>query len=195
MSARCTYPGCDIAEVKARGWCNAHYARYLKGVDMSKPVRRKGATDEERFWAKVDKSGDCWLWTGAIIGSGGYGVFRINGRNMVAHRVAYMWAHGPIPKGYEVDHTCFNRSCVKAAHLRLLTHQENGQNRAGANVNSKSGVRGVYWAQGQWLARACIGPVTHEIGRFDDIAEAEKAMVEWRRKNMPVSLRDRKKVA
>lgn len=157
---------------------------------MDPPIRKHNATDEERFWPKVDKSNDCWIWNGARIKSGGYGVFRINGRNMVAHRVSYIWAHGHIPKGYEVDHMCFNRSCVNPAHLRLLTHQENGQNRAGPNINSKSGVRGVYRAQGQWLARACVGPDTIEVGRFDDLAEAERAMKEWRRQHMPVSLRD-----
>src|SRR5690348_16395282 len=31
-------------------------------------------TTAERFWAKVDKSGDCWIWTGAVIRKrGGYG--------------------------------------------------------------------------------------------------------------------------
>lgn len=34
-------------------------------------------TAEERFWAKVDKSGECWLWTSAI-SPGGYGAFWLN---------------------------------------------------------------------------------------------------------------------
>lgn len=37
----------------------------------------------ERFWSHVDKSGDCWLWTGGKT-QYGYGQFGI-----VAHRVAY----------------------------------------------------------------------------------------------------------
>lgn len=86
----------------------------------------------------------------------------------------------------------FERGCVNPEHLRLLTHRENGQNRAGANLNSKSGVRGVYRAQGQWIARACLGPRTVEVGRFGDLGEAERAMTEWRRENMPASLRDRR---
>ena len=192
MTDTCKHPGCDRTEGKALGYCNAHYLRLTRGYNMDKPIRNTNATDEERFWAKVDKSGSCWLWTGARVSARGYGVFRLDGRNVVAHRVSYAWAYGPIPSGYEVDHMCFERGCVNPEHLRLLTHQENGQNRAGANTNSKTGIRGVYRAQGQWLARACVGPQTVEVGRFDDLAEAERAMTEWRREKMPVSLRDRK---
>lgn len=43
---------------------------------------------EERFWAKVDKSDGCWVWT-AGISSGGYGSFWLDGKNRRAHRVAY----------------------------------------------------------------------------------------------------------
>ena len=195
MGGLCKHPGCDIPKGRARGWCNAHYLRATRGYDMDKPVRKHGATDEERFWAKVDKSGECWAWTGARLNEKGYGVFRLAGRNVVAHRVSYMWARGEIPARYEVDHTCFNRSCVNPDHLRILTHQENGQNRSGANANSKSGVRGVYLANGQWLARVCVGPVTIEVGRFKDVREAERAITEWRREHMPASLRDQRKAA
>jgi hypothetical protein len=32
------------------------------------------ATDE--FWARVDKTGDCWVWTGSRSGEAGYGRWR-----------------------------------------------------------------------------------------------------------------------
>lgn len=194
MSEQCKIPDCVQPKGKAFGICNAHYLRQMRGHDMTKPVRDFKATDEERFWAKVDKSGDCWLWTGATTG-GGYGIFRIRGRNSVAHRVSYQWENGPIADGFEVDHMCFARACVNPNHLRLLSHLENGQNRTAANSNSKSGVRGVYWAQGQWLARGMINRVAYEVGRFDDLAEAEKAITEWRREHMPASIQDQKRSA
>lgn len=162
---------------------------------MDAPIRPSYETDEERFWSKVDKSGDCWIWTAATVANG-YGIFRIRPGNRVAHRVSYEWKNGPIPTGYEVDHMCFNRACVRPSHLRLLTHTENGQNRASANKNSKSGIRGVYQLNnGKWIARACRGDETVEIGRFLNIEDAEKAAVEWRRQNMPVSLNDNRKAA
>jgi hypothetical protein len=44
---------------------------------------------DERFWSKVDKSGECWLWTAALT-SEGYGVFGIYpGVAKRAHRLAY----------------------------------------------------------------------------------------------------------
>lgn len=191
---RCKIAGCMQTKGRAHGICNAHYLRQTRGQDMTKPVRNWKATDEERFWEKVDKSGECWLWTGAVTG-GGYGVFRIRGGNSVAHRVSYAWENGPIPEGFGVDHMCFARSCVNPSHLRLLSHIENGQNRSSANSNSKSGVRGVYWAQGQWLARGVINRVTYEVGRFDDLAEAARAITEWRRQHMPASIQDQRRSA
>jgi hypothetical protein len=40
---------------------------------------------EQRFWAKVRKDSDCWVWTGAF-SSTGYGGFKVNGRDEGAHR-------------------------------------------------------------------------------------------------------------
>lgn len=193
MSDECIHPGCGEPKGKALGFCNAHYLRRSRGRDMDKPVRKHNATDEERFWPKVDRSGDCWLWTAAMAGDGNaYGVFRMGGRNVLAHRVSYAWAHGDIPDGYEVDHMCFNKACVNPAHLRLLNHIENGQNRTSANSNSKSGVRGVYMVNGRWLARAMINRVVYRIGLFDDLDDAEMAITKWRREHMPASIQDQR---
>lgn len=195
MDATCKHPGCGMPKGKALGYCNAHYLRQMRGQDMDKPVRKHGASDAERFWAKVDKSGACWLWTGAT--ARGYGIFRINGGNQVAHRVSYRWATGPIPAGSEVDHMCFNRGCVNPKHLRILSHSLNGQNRASANSNSKSGVRGVYWLDDRkgWMARAMLNRTSHEIGLFPTLEEAAQAVSEWRRIHMPASIHDQRKTA
>lgn len=77
-----------------------------------------------RFFAKVAKSGDCWIWSGAR-GTGGYGRFRVAGRTREAHRVAYLMLVGPIPDGLQLDHLCRVRSCVNPAHLEPVTSREN----------------------------------------------------------------------
>lgn len=84
------------------------------------------ASEAGRFWAKVDKSGDCWLWTGSLnIRRGGYGQVSLHGRVRKAHQVAYEVNVGPIPDGTELDHLCRVPACVNPAHLEPVTHREN----------------------------------------------------------------------
>lgn len=78
---------------------------------------------EERFWAKVNKTETCWLWTASRKGS--YGGFKIEGKTVYAHRFAYERIVGAIPANRELDHLCRVRNCVKPEHLELVTHAEN----------------------------------------------------------------------
>ena len=41
-----------------------------------------------RFWARVDKSGGCWEWTGPRT-EVGYGRIKVKGKWKSAHRLAY----------------------------------------------------------------------------------------------------------
>lgn len=88
---------------------------------MSKP------TLEERFWAKVDRTGGpdaCWEWRGARKPRG-YGNLVSSGRYTSSHRTAYELAHGPIPDGMCVMHRCDNPPCCNPGHLHLGTHADN----------------------------------------------------------------------
>jgi hypothetical protein len=87
------------------------------------------------FWAKVEKTDGCWLWTGPL-DEQGYGRIKWN-EQQLAHRVSYILAAGPIPEGLAIDHVCHNgtdcqggpscihRRCVNPAHLEPVTAGEN----------------------------------------------------------------------
>ena len=77
-----------------------------------------------RFWSHVDKSGDCWTWTGSTFASG-YGRACVDSRIVRAHRVAWEVTNGPIPKGMWVLHRCDNPPCVRPDHLFLGDRSDN----------------------------------------------------------------------
>lgn len=195
MKPECKHHNCSRPAGKALGYCNAHYDRNRTGKPMDPPIRKHGASDEERFWAKVNKTETCWVWTGAKYN--GYGVCRVSGAARLAHRVSYKWAKGGIPEGEQLDHMCHNRACVNPAHVRFADHALNQQNRASANRNSKSGIRGVYWIKerGGWMAAITLNRKVYRRGVFDDMAEAEQAAIDLRREYMPYSLMDKKREA
>lgn len=79
---------------------------------------------EDRFWSKVDKSGDCWIWLGGKDWDG-YGMFWYNGRTVHAQRISYLLEKGELIENLVIDHICDNPSCVNPNHLRQVTNWEN----------------------------------------------------------------------
>jgi hypothetical protein len=67
----------------------------------------------------------CWPWRGPM-SSNGYGVFRLNHVEYVAHRVVYeQWWGRAVMVGKVLDHACRNPACVNPYHLETVTQREN----------------------------------------------------------------------
>lgn len=122
MLDECSVDRCE-RPTRTRGYCNAHYRRWLKGKPLDQPIRLFNAL-ESRLEAWVDKSGECWEW-GGYRNEDGYGQIKVEGRMQGAHRVVYEHEIGPIPEGLELDHLCKNRACVNPAHLEPVTGRVN----------------------------------------------------------------------
>lgn len=120
---------------------------------------------EVRFWAKVDKTEMCWLWTGWCT-ENGYGKFTVAGRRVFAHRWAYGAEVGPIPAGLVIDHLCRVKNCVRPSHLEVVTQRENNLRGVGVTAqNAKATVcaqghpydeaNTIRTKEGYRLCRAC----------------------------------------
>lgn len=81
---------------------------------------------EFRFWQRIKKVGDCWLWNGAQF-EDGYGQAWINGKPAYVHRHAYELSKGKIPKDHDVKRTCNNRLCINPEHLYLYKYNREDQ--------------------------------------------------------------------
>jgi HNH endonuclease len=140
----CSVEDCDQPYL-ASGYCAAHWARAKAGKPMNVPVKRhRRGTTEDRFWRYVDKSGDCWLWTGGT--QGAYGQIwdgRVN-RHRGAHVVSWELANGMfIPKGMQVRHTCDNPPCVRPLHLLIGTALDDGRDRAERGRSARGAGHGM----------------------------------------------------
>lgn len=80
-----------------------------------------------RFWSKVDRSGECWLWT-ASLNNKGYGRLQVCEDGIwkvkYATRTAWLLATGKWPTAF-MCHKCDTPACVRFDHLFEGTQAEN----------------------------------------------------------------------
>ena len=84
----------------------------------------------------------CWVWTAGK--AEGYGVLRVNGKNMGAHRFSWEIHYGPIPQGLWVLHRCDNRSCPRPDHLFVGTCADNEADKKAKGRQAKGERQGTY---------------------------------------------------
>lgn len=129
------------------------------------------------FTRKVD-SGRHNRWkAGTVTGTvdvHGYVLASCGGRQYKAHRLAFLYMTGDIPK--EVDHINGVRDDNRWVNLRGVGRQENSRNQK-KRVNNKSGVMGVYQEakSGTWYSQITVDGVTKHLGRFKEKGDAIEA--------------------
>lgn len=170
--ATCSIEGCEGAHM-SRGWCNMHYKRWKRNGEPTAVVQyqEKGLTAEEIIAARTERDGECIVWTGLIRSD--YGTFKHQGKMLRSHRVAWEIAHGEIPEGFVVDHTCWNPKCVNVDHLRLASIAQNNANRSPRSIKSKTGVRNVrQLPSGRFEVRVKSGNKQIGFGTYATLGEA-----------------------
>jgi hypothetical protein len=68
----------------------------------------------------------CLIWKRSL-NSRGYGLISVNGKALLAHRVAYELHIGPIGEDLTIDHLCRVKACVNPAHLEVVSRSENSR--------------------------------------------------------------------
>ena len=106
------------------------------------------------------------------ISAGGYRVIGVCGKQYLAHRLAWLYMKGDMPKD-QVDHINGVRVDNSWANLRGATDLTNQKNTS-ISKNNKSGVVGVSWSKtnNKWRAIIWDNKKKIHLGYFKDIADA-----------------------
>lgn len=135
----------------------------------------------DRFFARLaQRRNGCWIWTAAkVAGYGlGYSWLTVPTKGAYAHRIAFEYFIGSIPKGRELDHLCRNRACCNPTHLELVTRGENTKRANDARTHCNNGhaftKRNSVTRKG---SRACLKCIRiramnyywRKVGKFDNV--------------------------
>lgn len=106
----------------------------------------------------------------------GYLRICVDGRDYLAHRLAWLYVHGEWPAD-QIDHRNGRRQDNRIANLRLASNPENHQNRK-LQRNNRSGHPGVREvAPGRWIAAIKTRGARRHLGTFGTFEEARDARI------------------
>jgi hypothetical protein len=111
------------------------------------------------------------------IGANGYLRVRVDGKNYLCHRLAWLYVFGRWPVD-QIDHINGIRSDNRIVNLRECSNAENHKNRR-ANKNG-NGTLGASWHKnmGKWQSQIGVNGKKIYLGYFDTKEEAHTAYLE-----------------
>jgi hypothetical protein len=83
-----------------------------------------------------------WKKEAGTITGHGYRYIRVNGKMMLAHRMAWLMEYGEDPEGKLIDHINGDRLDNRIENLRIATYSQNGAN-AKRHSRNTSGLKGA----------------------------------------------------
>lgn len=101
---------------------------------------RKSARKHFELYVEPEPMSGCHIWLGRRMN--GYGVLKVLGREVRAHRFSYQLQHGEVPSSAMVLHRCDQPWCVNPSHLFLGTHADNMADRRVKNRQARGESHG-----------------------------------------------------
>jgi hypothetical protein len=149
----------------ARGFCNAHYYRWLKYADPLGGRWPQQVKFLERVLQNVTDA--CVLWPFAVV-RGGYGHTHTEGTTHLVHRLVCERAHGVAPfEGAEAAHSCGVAACINPRHIRWATPKQNAADKR---------LHGT-WIHGEQISSAKLTKRAVQVIRASRLSNAELGRV------------------
>jgi len=150
----------------------------------------KGLFDYDKdtglFTRKVKTSNKCKI--GSVAGSlckNGYVYICINFKKYLAHRLAWVYEYGEVPK--IIDHVNRNKLDNRICNLRNTTSQINNLNTK-IHVTNKTGYKGVSFIKrdNKYYASISVNNKTKNLGMYDSPEKAALAYDKFVKENYEV---------
>ena len=138
---------------------------------------KEGLLTQDKLKELLDYDSCAGIFTRKVSGNGvnigdiagrtcntGYIAFKVNGKEYLAHRLAWLYVHSVWPKN-KIDHKDRNKTNNRIDNLRDVSDVESSQNLP-LKVNNTSGIVGVHWikALNKWCARITVNKHVLELG-------------------------------
>lgn len=165
----CSIEGCD-KPTKARGWCNAHWKRWIRHGDPLAGAAANGEPMRFLLDTAMPFTGDgCLEWPFAK-NQYGYGIVTYEGKASVVTRLICALTNGNAESNLDAAHSCGNGhlGCCNPRHISWKTRAANKadtvlhgtHDRGSRNGNSKlteEDVAAIRKLRGDGLTQSAIG--------------------------------------